>query len=388
MSYRVRALIPGWWNELAPAEGRRISELLRELGARGGVAAALDPGGPGLCRGGMRFTPRAQRDFSEQMKEALFDSQVDAVVAVGEAASIDNLHLVAGWSPSTPRISLLRRENFSPAWAGQIPGACQLSDLVLLADPMGGRMPRDWVLARTAAEVCEEMGRRYLTGGQAKAPSRSSGQAGRSGGISILAVGRNKGGLQRLGRLGLPGQILPVPGGRGEVAAWNEAFRKARHPCVLSLDGDTALTAISLGRMREYLEGEAPLAAVGAVCGRPPRSGTIAHLAAAHALAGRGHRECAAYLDAFCWMLRRDAADLAGVLDDRFLSVRSAVLDYGLRMRQLGLRLVRATDVLAFTANPRRPASADLEADIELFRRKWCLGTTASLEVLCRKEPL
>jgi len=382
MSYRILALVPGWLNKLSTQEGRWTSELLRELGSRWGAAAALDPGGPGLCRGGMSFAPRAQRDFFEHMKEALFDAQVDAILAVGESASIDNLHKVAGWSPATPRASLLRLENFAPSWQGQLPGACELSDLVLLAAPWPrrcGRAPADAVPVQSAADVCAELGRRFLA---ARTPPVSPG-AGRDG-VSILVNGREDG--RRLGRLPFPCEVLPVPPGRSEVSAWNAACKRARYRCVLSLAG-AGLPGPSLVRMREYLEGDAPLAAVGAVRGEPPRSGSLALLAAAHGLAGRSHRECAPYLDAFCWMLRRDVPAWAGLLDDRFLSLPSAVLDYCLRLRQLGLRLLTATDVLAFPVGQRRLCDQELDSDLELLRRKWCMRTTKALELLCRKEP-
>ncbi|MCX5796146.1 MAG: hypothetical protein NTY77_11675 [Elusimicrobia bacterium] len=384
MSYRILVLVPGWLNEPAPQEGRWTSQLLRELGSRWGAAAALDPGGPGLSRGGLSFAPRAQRDFFEQVKEALFDVQVDVVLAVGEAASIDNLHKVAGWSPSTPRVSLLRLENFAASWREQLTGACELSDLVLLAAPWPracGRAPEDAVPVGSAADVCAELGRRFLAERAAAAVPRAC-----RDGVSILVRGRENGLRRHLGRLPFPCEVAPVRPGRGEVAAWNAALRRARYRCVLSLDG-AALPGPGLCRMREYLRGEAPLAAVGAVRGGAPRSGSLALLSAAHGLAGRGHRECAPYLDAFCWMLDRGAPALAGLLDDRFLGLDSAVLDYCLRMRQLGLRLLSATDVLAFPMGRQRQSDADLAADLGLLHQKWCMETTKALELLCRKEP-
>ncbi|MDD5629878.1 MAG: hypothetical protein PHU21_12485 [Elusimicrobia bacterium] len=383
MPSRILALVPGWLSETAPQESGWTARLLRELGRRWGVSAALDPGGPGLSRGGLSFAPRAQRDFFEQVKEALFDARIDAVLAVGEAASIDNLHKTAGWSPSTPRVSLLRLENFSARWRGQLTGACELSDLVLLAAPWPGscgKAPQDAVPVSSPEQVCAELGRRFLAVRPAAPLS-----AGRDG-VSIIVKGGAEALRRRLGRLPFSCEIACLKPGRGEVAAWNTALRRARFRCVLSLDG-AALPGPSLCRMRAYLRGEAPLAAVGAARGSAPRSGSLALLSAAHGLAGRGHRECAPYLDSFCWMLDRGAPALAGLLDDRFLGLDAAVLDYCLRLRQLGLRLLSATDVLAFPAGRRLQPEPDFASDLELLHKKWCMGATKALELLCRKEP-
>ncbi len=387
MSYRVLALVPGWLNELKTGDGQRTSELLHELGARWGVALALDPGGPGLCRGGMRFPPRAQRDFFEHVKEALFDARVEVILAVGEAASIENLHRVAGWSPTTPRVCLLRRENFSPAWREQIPGMNQLSDLVLLSDPWPdhqGTQPHDWVMARTAVQACEKLGGRFLPA--QPRPSREFDDAGRDG-ISVLVLGSDQNLRRRLDRLPFPSEWITVPRGRGGIVGWNAALQRARYRCVLSVRGGTGLIPASLERMKEYLEGEAPLAAVGAVRGQPSRAGSQRQLASARLSAGRSHRECAHYLDSSCWMLRRNAAALAGGLDERYQTWAAAVFDYCLRLRQLNQRLLIATDILTFPPTEPPPAARDAEADMNLLLRKWCLGPTSALEQLFRRGP-
>ena len=385
VSYRVLALIPAWWSDLPPAEADRTSALLRELGAKWGVAVVLDPGGVDLHRNGMRFAQRAHKDFFEQVKEAIFDAPVDAILAVGEAARVENLHRIAGWAPETPRAILLRKENFALSWRDQIPGACKLADLVLLGDvwpDVGTPVPDELVPVRTAADVCAQLRRRFLTARPAGSAPQDLGRDG----VSVL-VPAPDGALRRdFGRLPFPCESVTVQSGRNEVAAWNSALKRARYRCVLMLGPKIRLDGASLCRMREYLETK-PLAAVAAARGRFPRSGSHRKLTAARLLAGGGHRECSPHLDCSCWMLRRDALRLAGRLDDRFRGARNAVLDYCLRLRHLGLRLLTATDVLAFSAQPRVLSSQDMNADRELLRRKWCLGATAALETLCRRDP-
>ncbi|MDX6769550.1 MAG: hypothetical protein SF051_08465, partial [Elusimicrobiota bacterium] len=83
-------------------------------------------------------------------------------------------------------------------------------------------------------------------------------------------------------------------------------------------------------------------------------------------------------------MLRLDALDAAGRLDERFDTLHAALLDLSLRLRLAGRPLFRARDAMV----PNPALAAPTLADRDLLTDKWSVGALRLLESLAvAQEP-
>ncbi|MFA6092767.1 MAG: hypothetical protein WCU88_11545 [Elusimicrobiota bacterium] len=109
--------------------------------------------------------------------------------------------------------------------------------------------------------------------------------------------------------------------------------------------------------------------------------GSREHLAAAWALKHKGAWHEADFPPhACCVLLRREALDAAGLLDERFQDLGAAWRDLFLRMGQAGWPVFMAQDAVVFCgqdASSRLPA-----ADGDLLTEKWCRQSLRFMESL------
>lgn len=360
---RVLVLAPALSAEATEAAWTR--ELVQVLSTRWPAVVALDPGPPAREHGRAVFALRAQRDFTEQAKEAIFEHPVDLILAVGEAACVANLERVAGWAPLVPRAGLWLGSDWARAITNPADRkACfNLCDLVMMAGDWhaGNREDSTVEFVSRPADAVEVLAARFgLWRGAWAASSAAEGRA-----VSILAADAAAARAARVLTRVSGGEVLEI--GSGGAAAWNRMIRRARHERLLFLGPGTTLARQGLSRLHDYLDNDERLAAVGALRAQGPARGGVERAQAAHMLLGKGHREHDRIVESACWLVRREAFRLGGLFDERFPGYAAAALDCSLRLRQAGLRVMTATDVLCWPWRSNVLSASDLTR----LGRKW-----------------
>ena len=153
----------------------------------------------------------------------------------------------------------------------------------------------------------------------------------------------------------------------------NRGMRAAKGRYFLWLNNDTVLAS-------GWLEGLLAAAKPGSVAGAGPMTNRMAPLqqvGAAFRTRAGGRVEDAPFLGGFCFLLKREAAARACLLDERFVWGWED-MDYCARLRQAGERLVLARDVFVRHAGSRTlgtmPSAERRGTDLgnrRLMLRKW-----------------
>ncbi|MDE2490205.1 MAG: glycosyltransferase family 2 protein, partial [Elusimicrobia bacterium] len=175
---------------------------------------------------------------------------------------------------------------------------------------------------------------------------------------------------------------------RGFAAAINQGMRAARGSRLLWLNSDAVVTPGWLERLLACAD-RAPWIGAVAPCtdeiDGPQRVPAPAFASArdldlfaqAWALKNDGIGEGVARLTGFCFLLKREAMDRVGLLDERFGVGTYEDFDYCLRLRQAGYDLVVARDAFVRhhghkTFGGFEAMAARAAANRELFLDKWC----------------
>jgi len=155
--------------------------------------------------------------------------------------------------------------------------------------------------------------------------------------------------------------------------AVNKGLRAARGRFFLWLNDDTVLAP-------GWLEGLLKAASGRGVGAAGPMTDDMAppeQVCAPFRTRASGRTAKVAFLGGFCFLLKRGAAERAGMLDERFVWGWED-MDYCLRLRQAGVRLALARDVFVHHAGNRTirtiPAPARRRMDVRnrrLITRKW-----------------
>ena len=175
--------------------------------------------------------------------------------------------------------------------------------------------------------------------------------------------------------------------------AVNQGMRAARGDAFVWLNNDTVLSPGWLEKLLAAAESGTDVAAAGPMTGhlappgqlcRPFRSGA------------RPRLEEAPFLGGFCFLLKRAAAERAGFLDERFIWGWED-MDYCLRLRQAGYRLILARHVFVrhegsrtiATMVPLKRTRSDMR-NRNLIRSKWKRSEPwgADIEALLKKAPV
>ena len=162
----------------------------------------------------------------------------------------------------------------------------------------------------------------------------------------------------RLAETIMPVRLHRNPSNRGFAASVNEGFRSASGDLILLLNSDTRLTPGAVASLVGVLAAAPDAAMVGPVSNRafdadlqqvdgftPLRDFSVSELARIDRFAGdirakgEGVAE-SAYLMGFCILLRREVYERAGPLDESFGLGYFEEVDYCLRIREMGCRIL------------------------------------------------
>lgn len=188
------------------------------------------------------------------------------------------------------------------------------------------------------------------------------------------------------------------PRNLGFAKAVNQGMRAAQGDSLIWLNNDTVVPPGWLAKLRAAIRSDPSLGAVGPVtnaCEGPqriklPKSFRLSHLpffAEAFSLKNKGWVERVNRLIGFCLLLRREAVERVGLLDERFGLGCYEDFDYCLRLRQAGYELAVAAD--AFVYHHGHKSFPDEEARLshslanrKIFIDKWCRKAMIFLDEL------
>ncbi len=175
---------------------------------------------------------------------------------------------------------------------------------------------------------------------------------------------------------------------RGFPRAVNQGMRAAKGDYFVWLNSDAIVTDGWLGRMVGWAERSSRVGAVGPSSNMPgisfqayegaPKTGKIQSFAKAISDINDGRSMWVPLITGFCFLVKREAVDRIGFLDERFGLGIYEDYDYCLRLRQAGYALLTAQDVFVHHAWHKTfehnglggPAIAANNRD--LFIHKWC----------------
>ncbi len=184
----------------------------------------------------------------------------------------------------------------------------------------------------------------------------------------------------------------------GFAKAINQGMRAARGKYIVWLNNDVVVTPGWLERLIDCAERAPWIAAVGpctnetvgfqrveAPSFKTPRD--LAMFSQAWALKHAGQAEGVHRLTGFCLMIKREALDRVGYLDERFGLGTYEEFDYCLRLRQAGCDVVVARDVFVLhhghkTFQGFEAMAERAKINREIFLDKWCQQALGFLDEL------
>ncbi|HVA65877.1 MAG TPA: glycosyltransferase family 2 protein [Elusimicrobiota bacterium] len=176
---------------------------------------------------------------------------------------------------------------------------------------------------------------------------------------------------------------------RGFPVAVNQGMRAARGDYFVWLNSDAVVTDGWLGRLVSWAERSPRVGAVGPCSndpgisfqlqdGAPQGSDKAAAFARALAEMNSGRSTWVPLITGFCFLVKKEAVDRIGLLDERFGLGIYEDYDYCLRLRQAGYGILMAQDVFVHHSRHKTfehngvddPSAAAGNRD--LFIHKWC----------------
>jgi len=173
---------------------------------------------------------------------------------------------------------------------------------------------------------------------------------------------------------------FPVPqwkarGIKDDPRALNRVLPMNSHRYTLILDSACAITRSDFERLMDYAENYPDAAAVCPYEKTSKASKGDAFEpaeAAAWAIKYSGVFGILRRLPRHCVLLKNSVIGKVGLLDPRFGSLRYSLIDYGLRLRHAGFKLVQAEEVLV-CLRPEKEIPRDRRSlDLALLDEKWC----------------
>lgn len=184
----------------------------------------------------------------------------------------------------------------------------------------------------------------------------------------------------------------------GVAAAWNQGKKAAEGDVLLFLHNDILLTKQALRTMMEALFSKSDIGAVGPLTNACyygiqqgiQVQGNVRDIASVrrmvHQVEQMGFRpEPLFFLEDFCLLMRREAADAVGEFDEQFFPVGFEDADYALRLRRAGYSLLRVGTYVHNCGGSYLDDGASWsdtwERNQALFHKKWGIIPGYSLMV-------
>lgn len=389
-------------------QDREVCSLLVRFGSSADVRClALGPSSSSkvaralLARQGVRLIREPEGDVARlrrRLLQACRQERFDSIVVVGAGPCCDWLKTLRLAVPSAflaallPDAARLLEDLAGRPDAARARGAQAWRNLFSLADALWCVEPRD--LARLRAALGPLRTALSLAPARGASPAWRRARAARA--LSLLAPEpvqreRLRGLLLRqTGRaVELPARLSRDP----SLAETNRALAAVRGGdvlvCLHAFEPESGVLGalLELFNLLPYAGIAAPLTARAAQA-RARR----AHFTAAWALQHKGSwREVDFPPHLCCALVRSEALEAAGLLDERFLEPFAAWVDLFLRIGQAGYATFLAEDALAFCAGPRAlrsGASRYAPRDRDLLVEKWCRQGLRFMEsLLTSSEP-
>ncbi|MDE1976674.1 MAG: glycosyltransferase family 2 protein [Elusimicrobia bacterium] len=183
-------------------------------------------------------------------------------------------------------------------------------------------------------------------------------------------------------------RIIRNPSNRGFPTAVNQGMKAAKGDYFVWLNNDTVVTDGWLGRMTGWAARSPRVGAVGPSSNAPgvsfqlvdgaPKAGKIQGFARAISEMNAGRSVWVPLITGFCFLVKREAVDRIGFLDERFGLGIYEDYDYCMRLRQAGYGILMAQDVFihhSWHRTFKHNGVDSLEAEAnnrDLFIHKWC----------------
>jgi GT2 family glycosyltransferase len=190
---------------------------------------------------------------------------------------------------------------------------------------------------------------------------------------------------------------------KGVSAALNQGISVARGQYICYLNNDTIVTGGWLHGLVACAERDAAIGLVGCSVNLLEHYDSVGNereiqrTAVALSLLHRGQYENAHFVHGFCMLVKRKVIDRIGMFDERFYPCTGDDLDYSLRARKAGFRLVNAKDVFVYHFMSKATLAPDFNAAYgsidtvtrKFFRRflhKWGVAGMRFLQVYLRNK--